>query len=559
MKFLKPFNVWIENNSINENIAAAKSYIQKKEADKLGKTPEELTPEEREAALTDRKYLAVIDLVKNAPGYAGAFVKFAFDQGINVTQLAELLNTLKTKKHIIAQLPKSIEQYAAEETVDRLTGFEKMQDDIRTIERTKDAKWFVDALPRRLRDQYRTLSFEDKAAVTNLAHQLTELGKTAIKRLFDRIKAFENWTIDELIKYTSKYIAGFANLEMQKKIDAIYSLEPEASIIYSGDNYLVLTLRTEQAQKQLCSIANWCINTGKWNIYTDNGIQINIFNFNTDPSDPMFLTGTTVYYTGGVSTASDINNRGIQKSENPREHFTKLGYPSDLVDQVINSIPVEILIKKLLTGLSINSNKPIDFLIAIIMHSYKISPNTHEEIVSELLEISSGRIKQVIPDSQIINMYTKFGVMSKFSAQLLKRIVPNITSSDLKRIKDQTIFMFKKIKEAIELQPHVGKQSIPANILAQEEEIMKELNIDSRDVKTALESYQFDPNDPILEFFMDGPLVKPAPTKTPVRKPMTPSRPSPIPSKQPFKAPEPAKAEAEDVLKRLKYLTDEEL
>ena len=68
-----------------------------------------------------------------------------------------------------------------------------------------------------------------------------------------------------------------------------------------------------------------------------------------------------------------------------------------------------------------------------------------------------------------------------------------------------------------------------------------------------------DPSDPILEFFMDGPLVKPAPTKTPVRKPMTPSRPSPIPSKQPFKAPEPAKAEAEDVLKRLDYLTDEEL
>lgn len=68
-----------------------------------------------------------------------------------------------------------------------------------------------------------------------------------------------------------------------------------------------------------------------------------------------------------------------------------------------------------------------------------------------------------------------------------------------------------------------------------------------------------DPDERRFKIKMTQPLTKPAPTKTPVRKPMTPSRPSPIPTKQPFKAPEPAKADAEDVLKRLKYLTDEEL
>ena len=38
---------------------------------------------------------------------------------------------------------------------------------------------------------------------------------------------------------------------------------------------------------------------------------MNIFNFGTDPSDPLFLTGTTIYYTGKVRTSHDINDKHI--------------------------------------------------------------------------------------------------------------------------------------------------------------------------------------------------------------------------------------------------------
>ena len=60
-------------------------------------------------------------------------------------------------------------------------------------------------------------------------------------------------------------------------------------------------------------------------------------------------------------------------------------------------------------------------------------------------------------------------------------------------------------------------------------------------------------NNQVNEMVMAEPLTKPAPTKTPTKPKINP-RPGPIPSKQPFKTPEPAKADAADVIKRLNNL-----
>lgn len=60
----------------------------------------------------------------------------------------------------------------------------------------------------------------------------------------------------------------------------------------------------------------------------------------------------------------------------------------------------------------------------------------------------------------------------------------------------------------------------------------------------------------ITEFYAAEPVTKPAPTIAPTR-PATRPKPGPIPTKKPFKQPEPAKAQAEDVLDRLKELEDD--
>jgi hypothetical protein len=60
----------------------------------------------------------------------------------------------------------------------------------------------------------------------------------------------------------------------------------------------------------------------------------------------------------------------------------------------------------------------------------------------------------------------------------------------------------------------------------------------------------------VTEFYAAEPATRPAPTIAPT-KPATRPKPGPIPTKKPFKQPEPAKAQAEDVLARLKELENE--
>ena len=53
MRIVESFNAWLASQNINENISAAKIYMQKRYAKRLRKDPNTLTPEERDKALTD--------------------------------------------------------------------------------------------------------------------------------------------------------------------------------------------------------------------------------------------------------------------------------------------------------------------------------------------------------------------------------------------------------------------------------------------------------------------------------------------------------------------------
>lgn len=561
MRIIESFSNWKNSISIDENIAASKIYMQKKLATILKKPVSELTPEETAKALTNKDYIKILDIVKETPGYAMAFVKFYFDQGITLDQLAELANTLKTKKHIIQQLPNSVDYYAGLETgSDNITGFEKLNDAIRTIERAKEVKWFIDRLPRGLRDQYRALPAEKQAGIINTAHQLSDLGKQAIDRLFDKIKAFNNSTIEELMDYVSKYLSGFSNLGMKSKIDAIEALEPEAGIIYSDDRYLVMSIRTENAQKQLCSVANWCINRGSFSGYANDAVQLNIFDFGKDSSDPLFLTGTTIYYTGKVRTAHDINDLAIKKSDNPAAHFKELGYPDQLINAITDQFATESVIKKVVYDLGLDSKKPIDVLKGIIMQSYGMPADSNPESLAIVLDIVESRIKQQLTKEDVITLYLQYGVLSGISAKLLKLVADDITPDEMNQIIKATLGKFEIVHRAIKQSPQFATEPKIANVLSQEKSVLRELGLNPESLSEIAESLDPDYYQGLVEFLMAEPAVAPtiAPTK-PKTRPFTPSRPSPVPTKRPFKTPEPAKAQAEDVIKRLEILQNEEL
>jgi len=561
MRIVESFSNWLAGHSLNENISAAKIYMQKRYAKRLRKDPNALTPEERDKALTEPAYLQILNLVKAYPGYAMPFIKFHFDHGATIQDLTSLLEIVKTKKHLIQQLTIPIDQWANLEPVNGIQGFEQLMDELRTMERAKDAKWFMESLPRTLRDQYRALDGERKKEAITLAIQLKELGESAIGRLFAKIKAMSSWTIEQVLEYTANYVKGFANLGLSKKVKELEELEPEAGVIYSDEQYLVMSMRTENAQKKLCAVANWCINRGSFSSYASDAVQLNIFNFGTDPSDPLFLTGTTVYYNGKVRTSHDINDRHIMKSSDPTEHLTQLGYPQALVSNVVQELATEMMVKKVVYDLKLDKTKPVELLFNIIKQSYLVDPAANQDSLNIVLHIVDTRIKENLTQDQVLKMYKDQGVLSKFSAQLVKMLLAEASDQDIQAIIDSTLSIFAEVNLIAKEDPSLVFPQV-RNILAQENDVLRELGLNRGDVDAVMESIEPEDFDQIVEYWAAEPAVKPttkpAPTK-PATRPSTPSRPSPIPTKQPFKQPEPAKAEADDVIKRLKMLTNEEL
>jgi hypothetical protein len=312
-----------------------------------------------------------------------------------------------------------------------------------------------------------------------------------------------------------------------------------------------MSVRTEKAQKDLCAVANWCINRGSFSSYANDAVQLNIFNFGTDSSDPLFLTGTTVYYTGKVRTAHDINDAHIKKSDDPAEHFAKLGYPEEVVSSIIKELPREMMVKKVVYDLKLDKNKPIEVLFNIIKQSYSIDPETDPETLDIVLDIVRTRIKENLTKDEVIKMYTEYGVLSKFSAMLVKELLGDASPEEMQKIIDATLNVFATVNQIAKEDPSLMFPQVK-NVLAQEQDVLRELGLNRGDVEAVMEYISKEMLD---EFKMAEPAVKPrtAPTIAPTR-PM-PKRPGPVPSKQPFKAPEPAKAEADDVIARYDELT----
>jgi len=571
MRIVESFSNWITSYEINENISAAKIFMQKRYAKRLRKEPNALTPEELVKAVEDPIYKEVIDMVQGYPGYAMSFIKFHFDHGATLEQLAELLKVIQTEKYIIQQLPKTIDQYSNAEPLGNIKGFEQLMDAIRTVKRSKEAKWLVDRLPKRLRDGARSLDIDAKNTLVNAAIKLTELdtenpveqGKLSISaRLLTKIKQFdtEGWQIEEVLDYIVKYIKGFSNLDLSTKIKAIEALDPEAGVLYSDDQYLVMSMRTEKAQKDLCSIANWCINRGQFNSYASKGLQVNIFNFGLDPTDKLFLTGTTISFGGKVTDSHDINDRSIKGSDNPVYHFTQLGYPSNLVKTVVRQLSTEFMVKRVVANLNLDKLKPAEVLFNIIKSSYLIDPTANTDSLDTVLYIVETRIKSSMSEEEIINLYSKNGILSLFSAKLFKMLLPNPAEISTKKILDNTIGLFAELNSIHQTDLAVLQQAPHLTyMLSQEKAILNELGLTQQDVEEVMESIDHARfRKLIMEFIAAEPMTKPV-TKParPTTKPATPSRPSPIPNKQPFKQPEPAKAEADDVIKRYTLLTNE--
>jgi hypothetical protein len=536
MKKFDSLKSLIKTASVFENISGAKAYMLKWYAAKNRIQPNTMTDDDKREALNTEKYKEIIQLIGNAHGYAMSFVKFHFEHGATIEQLKELIQMLVADGSIQRVLPRPIDQYAATPKGERINGvnpFEALMDDIRNIEVRRGAKWIIDELPGDLRRSFRTLPEEEQQKLLNVATLLNDQGEEVKKRLLAKARAFS--TIAEFITFAENYVKGYSNNDIASKMAKIEELEPEAGILYADDKYLMLSARTEKAQKDLCSVANWCINRGSFNnaSYGGGAIQINTFDFTKSATDAYHLIGTTISYDGQVTYSHDINDRSVKTTSDPVEHFRKFGYPEQMIRVLMATLPVEAVIKRVVTDLQLDRRSPVDIFEDIIKSSYTVNTENNEAATKVIMSILMERLVPIMSKQDMMSKYLKLGAISEFSSKLFNVLFKDATPEERERVlaKNEEIY---RLLHTIEARGATKLSQAMKNIIDAKAKVKQILD---QGITEAVA--------------MAEPAVKPRPTiAPPTTKPSTPSRPSPIPTKKPAVEPVP-KAEAEDVINRL--------
>ena len=442
------FSQWSNTGELNENVKAAKSFLVKRYAEK--NRIEEITPEVEQKAVDNKAYNKIREILKGNDGYVYAFVKFHFDHGASIGDLEQLYDKIKENAGSLNTLPLTIEEYSKEKTVNGVNPFEALMDQFNNIEERRKYRWVIDKVNGDLRRSIKSMAPEMIDRLYKAAKLIDEAdkeagdftdpetGKVTNNRISLLVKsnAFKDGVT--YLKWVEEMAEGASNSELSGKVNALRALQPEAGILYNRNNYLAMSVRTEHAQKELCSVANWCINRGSWGSYggKTNSLQFNIFNFNLPVTNPLHIVGTTIDSNGRVNTAHDKNDSHVMKDQDPYRHFIALGYPQDLATALINSIETETTIKSIVTNLGINTSNPSDLLASLVKSTYKIDLDVEENIRNIIVGIIRDQLSTKLSRESVLDLYMKFGVLSTFSARILNILLPNLTDEEKTKLLD---------------------------------------------------------------------------------------------------------------------------
>lgn len=442
MNGILTFKQWTGSIGLNENVKAAKQELIKRyvEQNKI----EEITPEVEQKAVDNRAYNKIREIVKGNDGYVYAFLLFYLDHKASIDNLEELYNKIKSNAGALNTLPMTIEEYSKQELVNGVNPFEALMDQFYNIEERRKYRWIIDKVNGDLRRSIKTMSPEDIEKLYKAAKLIDEAdeeagdftdpdtGRTTNNRISLLVKSNAFSDGKEYLDWVEKMADGVSNSDVLSKVNALRALQPEAGILYNKGGYLAMSIRTEHAQKELCSVANWCINRGSWGSYGGlaNTLQYNIFNFNLPVTNLLHITGTTISESGKIRNSHNKNDDPIIKSSDPYEHFTKLGYPEDLAKALVTSIPVENQIKEILTGLKIDLLDQGEVLISLVKTTYMIDLDAEKAIRNVIIGIIRDQLSKKLSRSTILELFLKYGVLSTFSARILNILIPDLADSE---------------------------------------------------------------------------------------------------------------------------------
>ena len=96
------------------------------------------------------------------------------------------------------------------------------------------------------------------------------------------------------------------------------------------------------------------------------------------------------------------------------------------------------MIKKIVTGLGINTSNPSELLNSLVKSTYKINLEVETTIRNVIVGIIRDQLAKKLTRQEILQLYNKFGVLSTFSARILNVILPDLTDSERDEVMNAT-------------------------------------------------------------------------------------------------------------------------
>lgn len=332
-----------------------------------------MTKEREDMMLNSPDLNFILNLVKDAPNYATAFVKFKIDQGASNQILETIFGFLRDQKikSFLKDLPLgSIDAYAKIQNSEGGTpGYERLIDDIGDIEQAREGFWIIDAFVTKagIRDTMGNI-IPGKQGINQ--KKLFKMAPQEIKDKLIKLAGDMNRsdTTGKLIRSFTRKMSNYETLEIMIEglTDSIESIGtkkgeisashhddyPGTSVIWENNDKMLVIYRSPISLGTQCKHTTWCLKprgygagaAGMFYDYAKGGrIQFGMWDFSVSQSDPMSLVGFTVSADGSVSSAHSKDDVSItgKVGNNLSKILDYYKVPNYSKNHILNSISIE--------------------------------------------------------------------------------------------------------------------------------------------------------------------------------------------------------------------------
>lgn len=396
----------------------------------------------------------------------------------------------------IKEYNKDIESLAQKaETMQHIPGYERFGDKVRNIEKLRKGDWLRKSLPTsagrilgknvNLKKLFDESPESFKESMLNDAATLADYPEM-IKIFNKKISAITS--MEELREYLTRRLNALGS-SAEKLLQDVERLSPGVECLYDDDNYVLISLRSEEAQKALCSAANWCINRGQFWNYAKGRLQFTIYNFQWPQTDDKYMLGFTCDADGTVYAAHNTSDDSVRGNSNEKyqELLRRLGFPKSIIAELDQMFKVEASIKGVTDSLYSGGSKSVDRIKVIIDNSLKqyLTATKSDDLLPAYQASSRIALRILVDDflreplreseySEILNSLKNLGIVIDQTYLIFKAIFPKPSEEIVSSVLAATNRQISRINEAVmKLRKEGNKTSETARKISRATDLVK--------------------------------------------------------------------------------------